>query len=43
MMTTHFNREYTRETASRIYHPPVSIVNRIGLNFQPDKRAWHHI
>ena len=33
MMTTKFGRDFTRETARRIYHPPDSIVNQTGLIF----------
>ena len=34
-----FGRGYTRKTAHRIYHPPLSIVNQIGPIIQPDCRA----
>ena len=33
MMTTNFGRDFTRETAYRIYHPSDSIVNQSGLIF----------
>ncbi len=33
MMTTSFGRDFMRETAGRIYHPPDSIVNQTGLIF----------
>ena len=33
MMTTNFGRDFTHETACRIYHPADSIVNQSGLIF----------
>jgi len=44
MMTTNFGRDFTRETACRIYHPADSIVNQSGLIFAvidvPDLLGW---
>ena len=31
MVTTYFERDYTRQTARRIYHSPKSIVNENSL------------